>query len=310
MKISIIGAGAVGTEITNYLWNMASISQIVLIDKNKKRAEGEVLDFAHTRSFTYSKNTRLMAGDLSDTKDSDIVVVTASVPAQNAETRADLLNTNSKVIHSIMQDLDKYCPNAFIIVVSNPVDVMAYQAIIQSNFAPNKIVSSGTILDTARVMEIIGEELVIDPKNITAMVLGEHGESCVFPWSLFNIFGMSVNDFCAANNYKPLDLKDIEKRTVQAGYEIHHKKGNTDHGIAAAVYRIIRAMNANEDSILPVGVFAQGEYEGIKDVVLSLPCIVNKNGIHKILKFNLLDEELKKLQESANKIKSFINEIK
>ena len=210
MKISIVGAGAVGTEILSYLMLLGNVSEIVLVDKNQKKAEGEIMDFSHTEAFTYSKNTKLLAGSYCDCKDSNIVVVTAGAQIKQGQSREDLAKMNSKIVIDIVRNVEKYASTSILILVTNPVDVVTYLAVKESNFDVGRVMGTGTILDTARFMQIMGNRLTIDPKNIFGYVLGEHGKTSFIPWSICNICGMDVDSFCELN-----DLEKVDKEKNQ-----------------------------------------------------------------------------------------------
>ncbi len=305
MKVSIIGMGAVGTEIVGLLVNMATVSEIVAIDQSREKAEAEMWDFTHTTAFTYAKNPTLIAGDYDDSANSDIVVITAGAQLQKDQTRDDLVRINAKVIRSIIAEVERTSPNAIVIMVTNPVDVMTRVALDASNFPPERLFSSGTIIDSARFMRILSDHVRIDPKNIFGYVLGEHGSTAFVPWSLCNVCGLEVDRYCQLNDIPMIDKAAIRERVLAAGYEIFHRKGNTNHGIAASVFRVIRAIEANERSVLPVGVLLQGQY-GLEDVVLSLPCVIGRSGVQRILTHEFLPDERAALEASAGHVADLI----
>ncbi len=308
MKISIIGAGAVGTEIVNYLMLLGHVSEIVLVDKSEQKAEGEILDFSHTESFTYSKNTKLLAGSYPDCKDSNIVVLTAGTQIKQGQSREELARVNSGIITDITRDVAKYAPNSILVVVTNPVDVSTYFAVKASAFDPSRIIGTGTVLDTARFMQIVGKRLEIDPKNVFGYVLGEHGRTSFIPWSLCNVSGMNIDSYCELNELEKIDKAAILQEMLDAGYSIFKKKKNTNRGIAAGVYRIIRAIAINEHSILPLGIYINDLY-GLKDIVMSVPVVVNQTGIEKIVKCKFAENELLQLEKSAEHIRHLIDSI-
>ena len=308
MKISIIGSGAVGVEIITYLLNLGSLAQIVLVNRTKAKAEAEILDFSHVSSFAYSHSVKLSAGDYCDSKDSDIVIITAGAQIKANQTRDELLSENSGLIVDIIQEVETYSPNAIVIIVTNPVDVLTYIAYKNSSYPKERIFSAGTVVDTARFMKIVSDKINIDPKNIFGFVLGEHGKGSMIPWSICNICGLEVDVFCDMNDLPRLDKKDIEKAVLEVGLEIFRKKANTNHGIAASIYRLIKAIVHDENSVLPVGVFIEDVY-GLDDVVLNIPVVINKSGIAKVLKYKLSQDELEELQNSASKIKNQIGNI-
>jgi len=305
MKVSVIGMGAVGTEIVGFLVNMAEVSEIVAIDQARAKAEAELWDFAHTTAFTYAKNPTLIAGDYADAAGSDIVVITAGAQLQKDQTRDDLVRINARVMRSIIAEVERYAPKAIVIVVTNPVDVMTRVALDASNFPPERLFSSGTIIDSARFMRLLSDHVGIDPKNIFGYVLGEHGSTAFIPWSLCNVCGLDVDRYCQLNGIEPIDKAEVRERVLAAGYEIFQRKGNTNHGIAASVFRIIRAIVANERSVLPAGVLLRGHY-GLDDVVLSVPCVVDRSGIQRILNYAFSPEENAALAASAAHVAGLI----
>ncbi len=305
MKISIIGAGMVGTEICSYLFMMGTAREIVLVDLDKNRAEGEVMDFHHMLAFTHTKNIKLTAGDYCDTESSDIIIITAGAQVKPGQTREDLAQINSKIVSSIAANIYKYSPDGIVIVVTNPVDVCTYFVLKNTGYDPKKVISSGTLLDSARFMTILAEHVKMDPKNIFGYVLGEHGSTSFIPWSICNICGINPDIYCSTNNISPVDKNGMLESVLKVGYEIFGRKGNTNHGIAASVYRIVRAIELNEHSMLPVGFLLDGIY-GVDDVVLSLPVIVNKNGIGNIINYNLAEDEIELLNHSARQVKKLI----
>lgn len=305
MKVSIVGMGAVGTEIVGYLVNMAEVSEIVAIDQARAKAEAEMWDFAHTTAFTYAKNPTLVAGDYADSANSDVVVITAGAQLQKDQTRDDLVRINAKVMRSIIGEVERYSPGAIVIVVTNPVDVMTRVALDASGYPPERLFSSGTLIDSARFMRILSDHVRIDPKNIFGYLLGEHGSTAFIPWSLCNVCGLDVDQYCQLNAIPAIDKTAIREQVLAAGYEIFHRKGNTNHGIAASVFRVIRAIEANERSVLPVGVLLQGQY-GVDDVVLSVPCVIGRSGVQRILNYEFLPEERSAFEASAAHVAGMI----
>ncbi|MFC3024009.1 L-lactate dehydrogenase [Vibrio zhugei] len=291
MKIGIIGAGAVGVSICNYLLTLGSIRELVLLDRNVERAEGEVFDFHHTAALTFTKNTRITPSDeYMDMLGADIVVVTAGAQIKEGQNRLDLAEINSKIGVDIANNIERVAPNAVVIVVSNPCDIVTHSIITNTRFPPERVISAGCVVDTARLMTIVAERVNLDPKNVFGYVLGEHGRHCFAPKSLISIAGQPADYYCDANHLDRIDADELLDSVKQAGYEIFRRKHNTTHGIAASVFRIIQAIVINERSVLPVGTFLQGEY-GLEDVVMSLPAIIGRQGIEKVLIHPFTDEE-------------------
>lgn len=309
MKIAVIGAGMVGISICDYLLLMGNCAELILVDLDHEKAAGEIMDFSHTTALSFSKNTRLVAGDYSDCRGADIVIITAGAQIQKGQTRDQLATTNAQVTIEIAKALEPYAPNATLVLVSNPVDITAYFVMAHTGYLPHQVISAGCIIDSARLMTILGQRLGIDPKNIAGYVLGEHGKTAFIPWSLLNIAGMSLEDYCQQHHIKPPDHQQILDDVKQVGIEIFNRKGNTNHGIAASVFRIVQALTVSEHSILPVGVLLQGDY-GLDDVVLSVPTVIDRQGIARIIKAPLTEQEREQLHASGHFLQTLIAEVK
>lgn len=301
-KVVLIGAGMVGSAIINSLLNLELIGEIVIIDNNQERAKGEALDASHTTSFAYSPNVLVREGNYEDCADSQIIVISAG---QNAKpggslSRLDLAGANVTIMNSIMTSICKHTKEAIIIVVTNPVDILTY--FLQNNFdyPKEKIIGTGTILDTARFVRILGKKYLVDTKNIQGFVLGEHGESAFAAWSLVSIAGIPVSSLDEImGSEEPLDYEGTISEVKSVGTEILISKGYTNAGIAMSVSVLVKAILLNELSIFPVSTTLEGQY-GIKDVALSIPCIISSEGISKKLAVPLTEDEIKLLKKSAN----------
>lgn len=309
MKITIVGAGMVGTEICSYLFIMGTAREIVLIDIDRKRAEGEIMDFHHMSAFTHTKNIKLIAGEYADTTGSDIIVITAGAQIKQGQPRDELVQINSNIVSEIAREVYKYSPDGIVIIVTNPVDVCTWFVLQNSGYDPKKVISSGTLLDSARFMTILAGHADMDPKNVFGYVLGEHGSTSFIPWSICNICGIDLEEYCITNNLPPIDRKLMLNNVLNVGYEIFERKGNTNHGIAASVYRIIRAIEMNEHSVLPVGFLVENIYD-VKDTVISLPVIINKDGIGKIINYKLEKSEISELHRSGDHVRQLIRSVK
>lgn len=308
MRVGIIGAGGVGVELVSYLLTLGSMSEIVLVNRSKDKAWAEVEDFSYVESFTYARNTHLHHGDYADCKECDVIVITAGANLKGNQTRDELLGENAILIKTMVRELYTYAPNAIIIMVTNPVDILTHVAFKEGLYPRERLISAGTLVDTARFMKIVSQKVGIDPKNINGYVLGEHGKGSTIPWSICNICGLDVDTFCSLNGLPLLDKAQIYQDVIQAGFEIFYKKGNTNHSIAASVFRIIRAIANNEHSVLPLGVYLDGEY-GLSDVVLNVPVVVTRQGATKILNYKLLPEELDALHASAKVMQKMVKEV-
>lgn len=308
IKISIIGAGFVGSTTAYALMMEGLASEIVIVDINKEKSEGEAMDLSHGVSFI--KPVNIMAGDYKDTKDSDIVIITAGAGPKPGETRLDLINKNYKIFEGIVPNIVKYSPKSILLVVSNPVDVLTYITYKLSGFPKERVIGSGTVLDTSRFRYLLGEHLKIDVRNIHTYILGEHGDSEIAAWSLTNVAGISVEDYCkdickgCDGNFK----KRIPEEVKNAGYEIVERKGYTSYAIALAVRRIVEAIIRDEDSILTVSTLLKGEY-GIDDIYMGIPSIIGETGIKKVLEVKLSEDEEKQLKKSAKVLKENLSKI-
>ena len=309
MKIGVIGAGSVGVGICNYLLTLGSVSELALLDLNRQRAEGEIMDFSHTNALTFSKNTKLQAGDDYEMlRASDIVVITAGAQIKQGQTRLDLAEINSKICVDIAQKVEKVAPNAILIVVTNPCDIVTYFIAANTGYNASQVISSGCLIDTARLMTIVAKQADIDPKNVFGYVLGEHGSHCFTPKSLISIGGQPADYYCESNSIEKINADKLLDQVRQVGFEIFTKKQNTTHGIAASVFRIIQAIMIDEKSVLPVGTLIQGQY-GLQDVVLSLPTVISRKGAEKILIHPFEKHETEQLNQIATQLQIFISDV-
>lgn len=306
-KISIIGAGFVGSTTAYALMLQGLASEIVIVDINKDKAEAEAMDLSHGAAFVKAVDVR--SGGYEDTKNSDVVILTAGVGQKPGETRLDIINKNIPVFKSIIPEVVKYSPNTVLLVVSNPVDILTYIAYKISGLPANRVVGSGTVLDTSRFKYMLSENFQVDARNIHTYIIGEHGDSEIPAWSLTNIAGISADEYCKKTC---LECDDSFKKTIptavkRAAYEIIDKKGYTNYAVGLAVARIVEAILRDEDSIMTVSSLLNGEY-GIDDVYLAVPTIVNRAGAKKILEVSLDNAELEKLKESADIMKKHLHE--
>ncbi len=309
MKIGVIGAGAVGVGVCNYLLTMGSFSELVLLDQNLERAEGEVFDFRHTAALTFSKNTRIIpSNDYLDLLEADIVVITAGAQIKQGQTRLDIAEINAKIGVDIARNIERVAPKAILIVVSNPCDIVTHFIVANSGFDARKVISSGCVIDTARLMSIVANRVDLDPKNIFGYVLGEHGSHCFTPKSLISIAGQPADYYCDTHHLKRIDADELLEAVKQAGYEIFRRKHNTVHGIAASVFRIIQAVVINERSVLPVGTMISGQY-GLSGVVISLPTVVGKKGAESVLAYPFSGEELKTLRAISENLRTIVENV-
>lgn len=307
-KIVIVGSGDVGSTTAYTIMLGGLFSEIVIIDINHAKAEGDALDISH--GVAHTKPVSVYAGDYSDCKDCDIVVITAGASQSPGETRTDLLKRNAVITRSITENIMKYAPDDVILLaVTNPVDILTYVTYKVSGLPQNQVIGSGTVLDTSRLKYLISKKTGIDARNCHTYIIGEHGDSEVAAWSVTNIGGMSMKEFCNFTGRCDLhDLDNMYNQAKNAAYEIIERKGSTYYGIAVAVDRIVECIAGDENSILTVSSVFDGQY-GIKDVALSVPTKVGGSGIEKILEVPFSDEELKGLRLSADKLKSLIKTL-
>lgn len=307
-KISVIGAGFVGSSTVFALMNGGLASEIVIVDVNKDKAEGEAMDLSHGAAFVKPVDVR--AGEYADTKDSDIVIITAGAAQKPGETRLDLINKNYNIFKSIVPEVVKYNPNAILLVVSNPVDILTYITYKLSGFPKERVIGSGTVLDTSRFRYMLSEHFDIDVRNIHTYIMGEHGDSEIATWSLTNIAGMDVNEYCKVSCKKcdgSLKYKMYED-VKNAAYEIIKRKGATYYAVALAVKRIVEAILRDENSILTVSTLLQGQYE-INDIYMGVPSVVGIDGVKQIIEVPLSEEEEKKLKDSSKTLKDSLKNI-
>ena len=301
-KVAVIGCGFVGSSSAFALMQSGLFSEMVLIDADTKRAEGEAMDISHGISF--ARPMQIYAGNYDDITDAAIIVITAGANQKPDETRLDLIKKNAAIMKSIVGEIKKRDFGGILLIVSNPVDILTLIALKESGYPSNRVIGSGTVLDTGRFKYLLGEHLDVDSRSVHAFIIGEHGDSELAAWSNARIGGLKVNDFCELRGHfnHEQSMKKIFENVRNSAYEIIERKHATYYGIAMAVKRICEANVRNEKSILPVSSLMTGEY-GLNDVVLSIPAVVDETGVQKVIPIELNDEELTKLKDSANILK-------
>lgn len=304
-KVAMIGCGLVGSSSAFALMQSGLFSEMVLIDADRERAQGEALDIGHGAVF--ARQMKIYAGDYDDIVDAAIIIITAGANQKPGETRLDLVHKNIKVFESIIPEIAKRNCQGILLVVSNPVDILTYTALKLSGFTENRVIGSGTVLDTARLKYELGGHLSVDSKSVHAFIIGEHGDSEIAAFSSANVSGIALSDFCEMRGHYAHDenTKQIAERVKNSAYDIIEKKRATYYGIAMAVRRICEVIIRDEKSILPVSSMMHGEY-GIEDVVLSMPVIVGKHGVEARVPISLDGEEEKKLKASADALKEVV----
>ena len=307
-KAAIIGCGFVGTSIAFSLVQKGIFSELVLIDANEKKAEGEAMDLSHGLPFT--KPMEIKAGGYEDIADCAMIIITAGANQKPGETRLDLVHKNVEIYKSIIPKIVEKNQEATLLIVSNPVDIMTYVALKLSGYPSHKVIGSGTVLDTARLKYLLSRHLDVDSRSIHAFIIGEHGDSELAVWSAANVSGIPLNHFCELRGY--FDHMESMDRIYQSvrdsAYEIIEKKGATYYGVAMAVCRIAESVIRNEHSIMPISVYLDGLY-GLHDICLSIPTVVGQEGAEKVLDIPLDLMEMGKLVYSAEELKKIIGEL-
>ena len=306
-KIAIIGCGFVGSASAFALMQSKMFSEIVLIDADKDKAEGEAMDISHGIPFV--GNMKIYSGDYDDIVDASIIVITAGAGQKPGETRLDLVHKNVGIFKSIIPEIAKRNCRGILLVVANPVDILTYTALKLSGFEENRVIGSGTVLDTARLKNQLGEHLSVDSQSVHAYIIGEHGDSEIAVWSSANVSGIALDDFCEMRGHYNHDKsqENIAEKVKNSAYEIIAKKRATYYGVAMAVKRICEAIIRDEKSILPISSMMHGEF-GIDDVVLSMPSIVGANGLETKVPISLSDEEKVNLKKSADTLRSILDD--
>ena len=299
-KIVLVGTGFVGMSMAYSMLNRGGIDELVLVDVNKEKAIGEEMDLSHGLPYAPQKMV-IKAGDYSDCKDAQIVVITAGAAQKNAdETRLDLAQTNAKIMKEITEKIMASGFDGIIIIATNPVDLMTYVVAKVSGLPKNRVLGSGTVLDTARLRYLLADYFEISSKNIHAYIMGEHGDSSFVPWEHAYIGCKKVLNIMEKNKHPIADLERIHKEVVDAGYKIIEKKHSTYYGIGMALNRIVRAILDNENSILTVSTYLENGAYGQDDIYIGVPAVINSNGVREILELDLNKEEQEKLNNSCN----------
>ncbi len=299
-KVVLVGTGMVGMSFAYSALNQGVCDELVLIDINKDRSAGEAMDLNHGLAFS-GTNMRIISGDYSDCKDASIVVICAGVNQKQGESRLELLSRNKAVFETIVKPVVDSGFSGIFLVATNPVDIMTRITFELSGFDPQRVLGTGTTLDTARLRYLLGKYFTLDPRNVHAYVIGEHGDSEFTPWSQVLLSTKSIKDVIADNSDKFCwaDLEKISHEVRDAAQKIITAKGATYYGIGMAITRIVRTILSNEHSVLTVSLRLTGEY-GRESVFTGTPCILGRNGIDRTIELSLTDEELEKMHHSCN----------
>lgn len=298
-KAAMIGCGYVGAAAAFSLMQSGLFSEMVLIDADRARAEGEAMDISH--GLPFARPMKLYAGDYDDIEDAAIIIITAGANQKPEETRLDLVHKNTAIFRSIISEIRAHECRGILLIVSNPVDVMTHVALKLSGFPENRVIGSGTVLDTARLKYTLGEHLKLDSRSIHAFIIGEHGDSELAAWSSANVSGIPLEKVCEMRGHFNHEESNerIYESVKKSAYEIIERKKATYFGVAMAVRRICEAIVRDEKSILPVTHMLHGEYE-LEDIMISMPAIIGAKGVERTVPIALDEEELEKLQASAS----------
>ena len=309
-KITVIGSGNVGATISYTLTVMGLASEIVMIDVNEEKSLGEALDIRQGVPFCNPAN--VYAGSYADAKGSDIVIITSGMPRKAGQSRPDLAQTNVDIIKSIAKKIVPEAPDATYLIVSNPVDILTYVFCKETGLPQERVIGSGTILDTARLRSRVAEYYSVNQKNVHAYILGEHGDSCFVPWSIANISNVPIekygNAVLTTQDYPELKREEVEEYVRKSGARVIQRKGATFYAVSMSVCHVCKCLLGGIDTTLTVSTMLNGEY-GIDDVCLSLLNVVGNKGAHSKILLPLTDEEVALLRESANVLKELIKNL-
>ena len=307
-KAVMVGCGFVGSATVFSLMQSGLFSEIAMIDADMSKAEGEAMDISH--GIPFAKQMKVYAGSYDDVSDAGIVIVTAGANQKPDETRLDLVNKNVAIFKQIIPEIAKRNFEGILLIVANPVDILTQVAQKLSGLPENRVIGSGTVLDTGRLKHRLGEHLGVDSRSVHAFIIGEHGDSEIAAWSSANVSGIPLNDFCEMRGHYQHEeaTREIAEKVKNSAYEIIQRKRATYFGVAMAVKRICEVIVRDEKLILPVSTAMHGEH-GIDGVVLSMPCIVGKDGIETMVPIRLNETEQKQLQESAEVLKKIVEQL-
>lgn len=304
-KCAIIGCGFVGATTAFTLIEHGVFSELVLIDANNKKAEGEAMDLNH--GIPFAKPVKVYAGNYDDLSDCSLIIISAGANQKPGETRIDLVKKNTAILKSIIPQITRRNKECILLILSNPVDILTYITLKISGFPKNRVIGSGTVLDTARLKYLLAEHLSVDSRNVHAFIIGEHGDSELAVWSSANISGIDLKDFCGLCGKCTTmeNIYNLYNNVRESAYKIIDSKGATYYAIAMATLRIVECIVRDEKSVIPVSTLVEGEY-GINDVCMGLPSIVGKNGVERILEIPLNKNEAENLLNSAREINEYI----
>ncbi|KAK4462945.1 hypothetical protein QBC42DRAFT_325636 [Cladorrhinum samala] len=306
IKIVVVGAGSVGVTTAYALLLSGLAAEIVLIDIDKSRALGEVTDMSHAAHYAQA---RVRVGEYEDCAGATAVIVTAGVNQKPGQTRLDLIKTNYKVFKSIIPQVAHHAPDTILVIATNPVDVLTHAAHRLSGFPVERVIGSGTAMDTTRFRHELSKHFGVNPRNVHAVIVGEHGDSQLPVWSLASIAGMRLRDYAAQKGipYDEQEMEACSRRTKDAAYEIIQRKGKTNYGVASVLVSILEPIITNGDALVTVS--RVGSYAGVDDVALSMPCKLNRSGAHQDVPLLLDEKEKEALRKSAESIKAVLDAL-
>ena len=309
-KIAIVGTGLVGSSTAFSLITQGVCEEILMIDLNREKALGEVMDLSHCIEYL-NRNTKVRVGSYEECGDVDIVVITAGAPPKPGQTRLDTLDLSVKIAESIVNPIMDSGFEGHFIIISNPVDIIAHHVYKISGLPKNKVIGTGTSVDSARLKNFIGDLLKVDPRSVQAYSMGEHGDSQMVPWSHVYVGGKSFYKVIEDNKERvgDINLDKLVLDTAEAGWEVYNRKGTTYYAIATSTVAIIKAILNDENKIIPVSTLLDGEY-GEKNVFSGVPAVLNSTGVKEVVEIDMTEEELIKFKASNEIIRGYINNMK
>lgn len=308
-KVAIVGCGLVGSTTAFSLTTQGVCDEVMLIDINKERAYGEMLDLKDSIEYL-NRNVKVYTGSYEECGDMDIIVITAGAPPKEGQSRLDTLELSAKICKSIVEPIMKSGFDGIFIVISNPVDIIAHYVYKLSGLPKNQVIGTGTAIDSARLQDYIAQLVKVDPRSVHAYSMGEHGDSQMVPWSTVTVGGKPFYDVIADNKEMvgEVDLDDLVYKTSQKGWEILKRKGTTYYGIATACVGVIKAILNDENRIIPVSTLLEGEY-GERDVYAGVPVVLNRNGAYDVLEIHMTLGELARFKESVGVIREYTEKL-
>lgn len=307
-KAAVIGCGFVGSTIAYTLMQKGTFSELVLLDAAEGKAQGEAMDISHGLPFAHAMD--IYAGEYEDIRDAAVVIITAGANQKPGETRLDLVQKNARIMRSVIREIKRVNCEGILLIVSNPVDILTQVALAESGFPKERVIGSGTVLDTARLKYLISQKLNVDSRNVHAFIAGEHGDSELAVWSCANIYGIGLDEFAAMSGYENFrkEKDEIYHAVRDSAYEIIERKGATYYGIGMAAAKIAEAIVRDSRTVAPVSVSLNGEY-GLEGLCLSIPSIIGQRGAEQILEISLSSEEAENLKKSASELKKVLGQI-